>query len=188
CVDRLSTTQICLASCCLHCMYILARQARGNTHAPPVKETSYARAKRFLGEQLDRPRHDGADVSTSFRPLPAASADDGGAGADEEEEAAEALTAQGAEEGQEIAAQGQGEEGRQEEEAGGQETSPLAHLVDHRGSAVRMAQAISLGRSRGAFQSSFLPKSGSMYRAWYLVLAVAACSAPKVPLGAPHAE
>src|SRR5438309_2270552 len=65
-----------------------------------------------------------------FRSLPAASADDGGAGAGEEEEAAEALTAQGAEEGQEIAAQGQGEEGRQEEEAGGQETSPLAYLVD----------------------------------------------------------
>ena len=51
-----------------------------------------------------------------------------------------------------------------------------------------MARAISLGRSRGAFQSSFLPKSGSMYRAWYLVLAVAACSAPKVPLGDPQAE
>src|SRR3989441_11085951 len=27
-----------------------------------------------------------------------------------------------------------------------------------------------------------------MYRAWYLVLAVAACSAPKVPLGDPQAE
>src|SRR2546427_6088140 len=51
-----------------------------------------------------------------------------------------------------------------------------------------MVRAISLRRSRGAFQSSFIPQSRSMGRAWYLVLAVAACSAPKVPLGDPQAE
>src|SRR5438132_11783514 len=51
-----------------------------------------------------------------------------------------------------------------------------------------MVRAISLRRSRGAFQSSFIPQSRSMGRAWYLVLAMAACSAPKVPLGDPQAE
>src|SRR5256712_12653446 len=51
-----------------------------------------------------------------------------------------------------------------------------------------MVRAISLRRSRGAFQSSFIPQSRSMGRAWYLVLAVAACSAPKIPLGDPQAE
>src|SRR2546426_2673119 len=51
-----------------------------------------------------------------------------------------------------------------------------------------MVGAISLRRSRGAFQSGFIPQSRSMCRAWYLVLAVAACSAPKVPLGDPQAE
>ncbi len=51
-----------------------------------------------------------------------------------------------------------------------------------------MVRAISLRRSRGAFQSRFIPQSRSMCRAWYLVLAVAACSAPRVPLGDPQAE
>src|SRR2546422_11446362 len=51
-----------------------------------------------------------------------------------------------------------------------------------------MVGAISLRRSRGALQSGFIPQSRSMCRAWYLVLAVAACSAPKVPLGDPQAE
>src|SRR2546427_13292427 len=101
-----------------------------HAQGPPAKERSDARAKRFLGERLARPRPDGAAVPAPFRPPPAASADEGRAGAGEEEEAAQAVTPQGAEEGQEIAAQGQGEEGRQEEEAGDQETSPLAHLVD----------------------------------------------------------
>src|SRR5712692_1591289 len=36
-----------------------------------------------------------------------------------------------------------------------------------------MVRAISLRRSRGAFQSRFIPQSRSMCRAWYLVLAVA---------------
>src|SRR5437899_10693299 len=51
-----------------------------------------------------------------------------------------------------------------------------------------MVRAISLRRSRGAFQSDFIPQRRSTRRAWYLVLAVAACSAPKVPLGDPQAE
>src|SRR2546425_11535311 len=51
-----------------------------------------------------------------------------------------------------------------------------------------MVRAISLRRSRGAFQSDFIPQRRSARRAWYLVLAVAACSAPKVPLGDPQAE
>src|SRR5256886_9964648 len=51
-----------------------------------------------------------------------------------------------------------------------------------------MVRAISLRRSRGAFQSAFIPQRRSTRRAWYLVLAVAACSAPKVPLGDPQAE
>jgi len=48
-----------------------------------------------------------------------------------------------------------------------------------------MVRAISLRRSRGAFQSSF---SRSMCRACYLVLAVAACWARKVPHGDPQVE
>src|SRR2546427_6587266 len=51
-----------------------------------------------------------------------------------------------------------------------------------------MVRAISLRRSRGAFQSDFIPQRRSTRRAWYLVLAVAACSAPKVPLGDPQPE
>ncbi len=51
-----------------------------------------------------------------------------------------------------------------------------------------MVRAISLRRSRGAFQSDFIPQRRSTCRAWYVVLAVAACSAPKVPLGDPQAE
>lgn len=51
-----------------------------------------------------------------------------------------------------------------------------------------MVRAISLRRSRGAFQSRFISQNRSMCRAWYLVLAVAACSAPRVPLGDPQAE
>src|SRR5213593_3013731 len=51
-----------------------------------------------------------------------------------------------------------------------------------------MVRAISQRRSRGAFQSDFIPQRRATCRAWYLVLAVAACSAPKVPLGDPQAE
>src|SRR2546430_16690794 len=51
-----------------------------------------------------------------------------------------------------------------------------------------MVRAISLRRSRGAFQSDFIPQRRSTCRAWYLALAVAACSAPKVPLGDPQVE
>src|SRR3989441_13031379 len=51
-----------------------------------------------------------------------------------------------------------------------------------------MVRAISLRRSRGAFQSDFIPQRRSTRRAWYLVLAVAAWWAPKVPLGDPQPE
>src|SRR3989441_10733163 len=90
---------------------------------------SDARAKRLLGEQLARPRHDGADVPTVASGDAEPGTDDGRAGSGpeakgartEEEEGGEA--AQG-EEGGEETPEGQGEAGRQEEE-GGEAAPPL---------------------------------------------------------------
>src|SRR3989442_10084055 len=93
---------------------------------------SDARAKRLLGEQLARPRHDGADVPTVASADAEPGTDDGRAGSGpeakgartEEEEGCEA--AQG-EEGGEEAPEGQGEAGLRREEGRGAGT-PVGEL------------------------------------------------------------
>src|SRR2546425_6165715 len=93
---------------------------------------SDARAKRLLGEQLARPRHDGADVPTVASGDAEPGTDDGRAGSGpeakgartEEEEGGEAAKG---EEGGEETPEGQGEAGRKEEE-GGEAAPPLEQL------------------------------------------------------------
>src|SRR5438445_13574617 len=116
---------------------------------------SDARAKRLLGEQLARPRHDGADVPTVASADAESGTDDGRAGSGpeakgartEEEEGCEA--AQG-EEGGEEAPEGQGEAGRKGEE--GREAAPPLEQV-HSTPRERFSDGSShlLRRSRGTF-------------------------------------
>src|SRR5439155_25599637 len=112
--------------------------AIGHAHRQPAEERSDARADRLLGEWLDRPRHDGAadavDAFPAARAYPgvpdggtAQGRTEGQASPDPEEEG---VAAQSAEEGQEVAAAGQGPAAREGEAETGAQASPLKHLDD----------------------------------------------------------
>src|SRR5207247_1093189 len=100
-------------------------------HNPAEERSSDARPNRFFGEQLDRPRHDGADVSAGAIDAPDADggADGGAQAAAPGEKEKEGVAAQGEEEeSREEAAESQGEAAREgQAEEGGEKAAPLAY-------------------------------------------------------------
>src|SRR2546425_6989541 len=100
-------------------------------HNPAEERSSDARPNRFFGEQLDRPRHDGADVSAGAIDAPDADggADGGAQAAAPGEKEKEGVAAQGEEEeSREEAAESQGEAAREgQTEEGGEKAAPLAY-------------------------------------------------------------